>query len=180
MSLICRGTEARSVYDNHLDAREKAIEKTTCGVNLLTLICVYWSLLFDNVNEIPPRQIVVPRYAVDNATLVFSPMPFHVKDYMIVNYLIFHPSLPNSIYHQMKNRRSGRIRCCNYLASARIPKVSSKITKRDFNAPPVYSVSRYRDGSTRQCKPDEKTAPGMHGIRLSGCVCLTGGYFVAW
>lgn len=102
MSLICRGTEARSVYDNHLNVREKAIEKTTCGVNLLTLVCVYWSLLFDNVNKIPPRQIVVPRYAVDNATLVFSPMPFHVKDYMIVNYLIVHPSLPNSISHQIK------------------------------------------------------------------------------
>lgn len=29
-------------------------------------------------------------------------MPFHVKDYMIVNYLIVHPLLPNSISHQIK------------------------------------------------------------------------------
>lgn len=52
--------------------------------------------------------------------------------------------------------------------------------ERDFNAAPVYSVSRYRHGSTRQCKPDEEGAPGECVESGYLVVCLTGGYFVAW
>ena len=45
-----------------------------------------------------------------------------------------------------------------------------KLRRKIQRSPAACWVPRYRERSTRQCKPDEKTAPGMHGIRLSGCL----------